>query len=112
MGDSYPREWALHWPHVLSSFLDTSLTVRYLVGSPPETAEWAVQVVDGEERLLITDVVLAETAHVLSSVYRVRRQTIVDHLVGLVQKQNISTFGLDTASCYRPYCSVGPRAAL
>jgi len=58
-------------------------------------AEQAARVIDGEEGLQITDVVLAETAYVLTSVYRISRSVAVDHLVAFLQKQNISPFVLD-----------------
>ena len=40
---------------------------------------------------------LAETAHVLTSVYRLPRRVVADALIALVQKQNVSVLGLDTA---------------
>jgi len=58
-------------------------------------AEQAARVIDGEEGLQITDVVLAETAYVLTSVYRISRSVAVDHLVAFLQKQNVSPFVLD-----------------
>lgn len=79
----------------MSGFLDTSIVVRYLTGDPPELAEKAAQIIDGEERLWITDVVLAETAYVLTSVYRVSRIVVIDHLIAFSQKENISLFALD-----------------
>lgn len=79
----------------MNGFLDTSLVVRYLTGDTPEMAEQAAQIIDWEENLRITDVVLAETAYVLVSVYNVPRDVVADHLVAFVQKQNISPFGLD-----------------
>jgi len=79
----------------MSAFLDTSIVVRYLTGDPPELAEQAAQVVDGEENLEVTGVVLAETANLLTSVYRVPREVVVDHLIALLQKKNISPFTLD-----------------
>jgi len=79
----------------LSGFLDTSMVVRYLTGDPANMAEQAARVIDGEEGLQITDVVLAETAYVLTSVYRISRSVAVDHLVAFLQKQNISPFVLD-----------------
>lgn len=81
----------------MSGFLDTSMIVRYLTGDPPELAEQAARIVDGDENLQVTDVVLAETAYVLTSVYRVSRDVVVDHLVALLQKKNISSFALDKA---------------
>ncbi len=79
----------------MSGFLDTSMVVRYLTGDPANMAEQAARVIDGEEGLQITDVVLAETAYVLTSVYRISRSVAVDHLVAFLQKQNISPFVLD-----------------
>jgi predicted nucleic acid-binding protein len=79
----------------LSGFLDTSIVVRYLTGDPPEMAEQAAQVIDGRDNLQVTDVVLAETAYVLTSMYQVPRNMVVDHLVALLQKENISPFALD-----------------
>ena len=79
----------------MSSFLDTSFVVRYLTGDPPELAERAAQIIDKEQGLLVTDVVLAETAYVLTSLYQLPRAIVVDHLLAFMQKYNISPFGLD-----------------
>ncbi|MDP2720108.1 MAG: PIN domain-containing protein [Dehalococcoidia bacterium] len=79
----------------MSGFLDTSIVVRYLTGDPPELAEQAARIIDGVDDLLITDVVLTETAYVLMSVYQVRREVTVDHLIAFLQKENISPFALD-----------------
>ena len=80
---------------VVTGFLDTSVVVRYLTGDPPDMAAKAARIIDEEDGLQLTDVVLAETAYVLTSVYRVAREVTVDHLVDFLQKENISTFGLD-----------------
>jgi predicted nucleic acid-binding protein len=45
----------------------------------------------------VTDVVLAETAHLLTSVYGLSRAAVVDALIALVQKENVSVRGVDTA---------------
>ena len=79
----------------MSGFLATSIVVRYLTGDPSGLAEQAARLIDGGEELQVTDVVLAETAYVLTSVYRVRRNVVVDHLVAFLQKHNVSPFGLD-----------------
>lgn len=79
----------------MSDLLDTSMLVRYLTGDPPDLATVSAGVIDGEEELLVTDVVLAETAYVLTSVYRVPRDLVVDHLIALLRKANIDTFRLD-----------------
>ena len=79
----------------MSIFIDTSMVVRYLMDDPPEMAGQAAKVIDGENNLRLTDVVIAETAYVLTSVYRVSRETVVDFLIAFLNKQNISLFQLD-----------------
>jgi predicted nucleic acid-binding protein len=79
----------------MSGFLDTSMIVRYFTDNPPELAEKAAAIIDGDENLQVTDVVLVETAYVLTSVYQVPRSTVVDSLIAFLQKENIATFSLD-----------------
>jgi predicted nucleic acid-binding protein len=79
----------------LSGFLDTGVIVRYLTGDPPELAEQAANIIDKLDDLLVTDVVLTETAYVLTSVYQVPREVTVDHLIAFLQRDNISPFALD-----------------
>ena len=79
----------------MSDLLDTSMVVRYLTGDPSELAEVAARVIDGEDELLVTDVVLVETAYVLTSVYDVPRETVIDHLIALLRKANIDTFKIE-----------------
>lgn len=79
----------------MAGFLDTSVVVRYLTGDPPSLADRAAAVLDGDEELWLTDVVLAESAYVLTSVYEVPRAVVVDHLVALVRKRNLACFALE-----------------
>lgn len=79
----------------MSGILDTNVVVRYLTGDPAPLAARAEQIIDREPDLQVTDVVLAETAHVLASVYEVPRDEIVDHLIAFIRKRNITPFGLD-----------------
>lgn len=79
----------------MSACLDTSVIVRYLTGDPPELAEEAARIIDGVEGLQLTDVVLVETAYVLTSVYKAPREVVVGHLIALLRRENISPFGLD-----------------
>ena len=58
-------------------------------------AQRAADVIDREEGLQVTDGVLMETAYVLTSVYGIERQVVVDHLMAFLQKENLSPFGLD-----------------
>ena len=82
----------------MSGFIDTSMVVRYLTRDVPALAEQAARVIDEEGDLWITGVVLAESYHVLRSVYRLTRETVVGYLVELVGKQNINCYGPDKAT--------------
>jgi predicted nucleic acid-binding protein len=62
---------------------------------PADQAERAAATIEGEEDLFATDAVIAESAYVLISVQRMPRTEVVDRLIALVQRQNISTFALD-----------------
>ena len=75
--------------------MDTSITVRYITGDPPDMAEQAAQIIDKTDNLKITEGVLSETAFVLSSVYRMPREQVIDCLIALVQMDNISTYAID-----------------
>jgi predicted nucleic acid-binding protein len=80
---------------VMSRFLDTSIVVRYLTGDPPELADMAAKVLDGEADLKLTDVAIVETAYVLSTVYKITREAVVDSLIALIQKKNVALFALE-----------------
>ena len=81
----------------MTTFLDTSVLVRYLRGTPPAQHAAAAGLLDSEEPLVIGEVVLAETAFVLESFYRVSRDEIVDALIALLARPNIETHVLDKA---------------
>lgn len=73
--------------------VDTSVLVRYLVGAPAAQARRAAQLIDGEELIGISPVVLAECAHVLRTQYAVDRLDIIESLIGLVQRENVRLLG-------------------
>ena len=68
---------------------DTSVLVRYLVGTPPAPARRAARLVVGEEQIGVSVVALAECAHVLRTQYGIAPRDILDSLIGLVQRENI-----------------------
>ncbi len=76
--------------------VDTSVLVRYLVGTPPAAARRAAALVDGEDGIGVSPVALVECAHVLRTQYGVARDEILDSLVGLVQRENVRVLGLRT----------------
>jgi predicted nucleic acid-binding protein len=79
---------------VLPAFLDTSYVVRYLTDDPPDMAEIAARIIDSERRLILSEIVLAESAYVLTSVYRISRAPVVDALMSFVQRRNIHLLNL------------------
>lgn len=79
----------------MAALLDTSIVVRYLTGDPPRLAARAARIIDSVETLALPDVVIAETAFVLASVYGVARPKLVEALVALLQKRNVVTLPPD-----------------
>jgi len=79
-------------------FLETSAVVRYLTDDPPEMGERVERLLDGCEELRVTELILAESAHVLREVYGLPREAVVDLLVELIQRENIAVHGLDKAT--------------
>jgi predicted nucleic acid-binding protein len=77
------------------AYLDTSFVVRYLTDDPPEMAARAAEVIDGESPLVLSEVILLETAYVLSTVYRISRAEIVESLSDLIQRRNIRLLTLE-----------------
>ncbi len=75
-------------------FLDSSVIVRYLTNDPPAMAETAAEIIDTGRPLIVSEVVLAESAYVLSSVYGVPRAAVVDALSAFVQRHNIRLLNL------------------
>jgi predicted nucleic acid-binding protein len=74
--------------------VDTSVIVRYLVGTPPDQAKRSAVLIDGDRELGVSIVALVETAHVLRTQYAVPRADIVDTLIDLVTRENLITLEL------------------
>lgn len=70
--------------------VDTSVVVRYLVGTPMDQAVRAASLIDGDAEIGISILVLAETAHVLRSNYEIPRSDIVAGLIELVTRANVA----------------------
>ena len=76
--------------------LDTSVIVRYLVGTPDAQAKRAAALIDGDGQCAISLVALAEAAHVLRTQYEVGQRDIIDALTGLIQREDIRLLGIRT----------------
>lgn len=79
----------------MSAFLDTSIVVRYLIGEPQELAEQAAEIIERDENLKITGVAIVESAYVLTSVYEIEREIVVDNLMNFIQRKNISPYAME-----------------
>lgn len=73
--------------------LDASFIVRYLTGQPAEQAGRARDLIEGDLLLGVTDVGIVESAYVLTSVYGMPREAVVDALVALIRRRNIMVLG-------------------
>ena len=79
-----------------NSFADTNVVLRYLTGEPRDQAREAVRLIENmEESIEITDVVINETAYVLRTQYRFSREQIIDGLISLIRRNNISVYAID-----------------
>ena len=76
--------------------LDTSVVVRYLVGTPPAQARRAAALIDGTDEVAVSPVALAECAHVLRTQYDVEPADILDSLISLIQRENVRVLGMRT----------------
>ena len=77
--------------------IDTSVLVRYLVGTPAAEAGAAARLVDNlAEHIGISPVVLVETAHVLRTQYGVARERVLEELIGVIQRENVQLLGSRT----------------
>lgn len=77
--------------------LDTSVLVRYLVGTPAAQAARAARLIDDDAvEYGVSPVALAECAHVLRTQYQVGQRDIIDALIALVQRANIRVLGQRT----------------
>lgn len=70
--------------------LDTSVIVRYLVGTPVAQARRATRLIDDDgEECGVSIVALAECAHVLRTQYDVAQRDIIEALIEFVQRVNV-----------------------
>jgi predicted nucleic acid-binding protein len=76
----------------LPGFLDTNVILRYFTLDPSDQGAAARDLIDSADTLYITHAILAETGYVLTSVYKTPRAEVVDRLIELIHKQNITTW--------------------
>jgi predicted nucleic acid-binding protein len=77
--------------------VDTSVIVRYLVGSPADQAERAGRLIDGPDDLGVSIIALVETAHVLRTQYAGSRAAVATQLIDFVTREDVITLELSKA---------------
>jgi predicted nucleic acid-binding protein len=78
----------------VTPILDTSVVVRYLVQDGRE-APVARSIIESDEELLLTPVAIQETSFVLTRLYGLPRELVVDRLLDLIARENVTVHGLD-----------------
>jgi predicted nucleic acid-binding protein len=75
--------------------VDTSVVVRYLVGTPPAQARRAAALIDDDATEIgVSLVALAECAHVLRTQYDVPAPDIIETLITFIQRENVRVLGV------------------
>jgi predicted nucleic acid-binding protein len=75
--------------------VDTSVVVRYLVGTPAAQARRAAALIDDDATEIgVSVVALAECAHVLRTQYDVSSPDIIETLIAFVQRENVRVLGV------------------
>ena len=64
----------------MTAFVDTNIFIRHLTGEPPDQAAAATRYLAAADELMLEDLVVAEVAYVLESVYRAPRTDVAVNL--------------------------------
>ena len=73
----------------MSSFIDTNVLVRHLVGVPPDMARRATAFLATEKLLFLADLIVAETVYVLESFYEIDRSRIAEAMRSLLAMESV-----------------------
>ena len=75
----------------LTSYVDTNILVRHLTGDSPDLAVRASIFIDETDELLVPDIIVAETVHVLESVYELSRNEVAAFVRSVIAYPSIRT---------------------
>lgn len=64
----------------MTAFVDTNVLIRHLTGDPPVQAAQATKYLAEADELILTDLILAETAYVLESLFHTPRAQVAETL--------------------------------
>jgi predicted nucleic acid-binding protein len=74
----------------LIAYIDTNVLVCHLTDDPPEQASRATAILENAERLIMTDIVVAELVYVLESYYERPRRQIAESVRSLMALSSIA----------------------
>jgi len=74
----------------LIAYVDTNVLVRHLTNDPPDQASRSTAILENAERLILTDVVVAELVYVLESYYERPRKQIAESVQSLLTLSSIA----------------------
>ncbi len=74
----------------MSSFVDTNVLIRHLVGEPPVQAAAATEFLHTETELFVVDLVSAETVYVLESFFEAPRSQVAAAIRSLVGMASVT----------------------
>lgn len=77
------------------AYVDTNVLVRHLTNDPPDQARRATAILECAERLILTDVVVAELVYVLESYYERPRRQITELVHSLLALSPIAVSNHD-----------------
>lgn len=72
------------------AFVDTNILIRHLTNDPPDQARRATTILENAERLILTDVVVAELVYVLESYYGHPRKKVAEAVRSLLALPSIA----------------------
>lgn len=94
-----------------AAFLDTNVLVRYLTDDPPELAARAEAIIE-KENLVLNSVVLMESVYVLWKQYGLPREEVVDTLVDFLQRENVTMLDMPKEYAASALLSLKERAGV
>ena len=72
------------------AFVDTNILIRHLTNDPPDQARRATAILENSERLILTDVVVAELVYVLESYYEQPKKQVAQAVQSLLTLPSIA----------------------
>ncbi len=72
------------------AYVDTNILVRHLTNDPPDPGRRATAILENADRLILTDVVVAELVYVLESYYEHPKKQVAEGIQSLLTLPSIA----------------------